>query len=252
VVSEQEIHRWVAWGIIATGVLVFSSLFFVTAPYGRHERKGWGPAMPTRWAWVIMESPAVIAFAGIYLLGQHRFSVAPLVLLGLWQLHYVNRTFVFPFRLKVEGKTTPIAVAAMAIVFNLFNAYVNARQISHLGSYEVSWLTDPRFLVGVAMFLAGRHINVEADRRLVALREEGEGYRIPRGWLYRYISCPNYFGEIIEWLGWAVATWSLAGASFAIFTIANLAPRAIAHHRWYREKFPDYPTERKALVPFLV
>ena len=86
----------------------------------------------------------------------------------------------------------------------------------------------------------------------MALREEGAGYEIPRGWLYRYISCPNYFGEIVEWIGWAVAIWSLAGASFAVFTIANLAPRAISHHRWYHEKFPDYPPERKALVPFVV
>ena len=83
-------------------------------------------------------------------------------------------------------------------------------------------------------------------------RSLGEGYQIPRGWLYRYISCPNYFGEIVEWIGWAVATWSLAGASFAAFTIANLAPRAVANHRWYHDKFDDYPPERKALVPFVV
>lgn len=250
--TEAEIHRWVAWGIVATGALTFVTLFFISAPYGRHGRSGWGPTMPTRWAWVIMESPAVLAFAAIFFMGQHRFAVAPLVLLAMWQLHYVNRTFVFPFKLQVDGKTTPVAVAAMAIVFNLFNAYVNARQISHLGSYGVAWLYDPRFLLGLSLFLVGRHVNVEADRRLIALREEGEGYQIPRGWLYRHISCPNYFGEIVEWTGWAVATWSLAGVSFAVFTIANLAPRAIAHHRWYHEKFADYPPERKALIPFVV
>lgn len=250
--TEAEIHRWVSWGIIAVGAVIFAVLFLISAPYGRHDRSGWGPTMPTRWAWVIMESPAVLAFAAIFFLGRHRFALAPLVLLSMWQLHYVNRTFVFPFKLKVDGKTTPVAVAAMAIVFNLFNAYVNARQISHLGSYAASWLYDPRFLVGLFLFLAGRHINVEADRRLVALRKEGEGYQIPRGWLYRYISCPNYFGEIVEWIGWAVATWSLAGASFAAFTIANLAPRAVANHRWYHDKFDDYPPERKALVPFVV
>lgn len=250
--TELEIHRGVAWGVIAVGALTFVSLLFITAPYGRHGRQGWGPTMPARWAWVIMESPAVIAFAAIFFVGRHRFAVAPLVLLAMWQLHYVNRTFVFPFRLKAEGKTTPVAVVAMAIVFNLVNAYVNARQISHFGAYEVAWLYDPRFVLGLLLFLAGRHINIEADRRLMALREQGEGYRIPRGWLYRYISCPNYFGEIVEWIGWAVATWSLAGASFAVFTFANLAPRALAHHRWYREKFPDYPAERKALVPFVV
>jgi hypothetical protein len=66
------------------------------------------------------------------------------------------------------------------------------------------------------------------------------------------VSCPNYLGEIIEWSGWALATWSLAGAAFALYTIANLAPRAVAYHRWYRESFNDYPPARRALLPFIL
>ena len=57
--------------------------------------------------------------------------------------------------------------------------------------------------------------------------------------------------EIVEWLGWALLTWSPAGLAFAAWTMANLVPRARAHHRWYRERFPDYPARRKALVPGL-
>ena len=70
--------------------------------------------------------------------------------------------------------------------------------------------------------------------------------------MYRHVSCPNYLGEMLEWTGWAVLTWSLAGTAFAVFTAANLVPRAMAIHRWYRDKFPDYPVERKAVIPFLV
>jgi hypothetical protein len=50
-------------------------------------------------------------------------------------------------------------------------------------------------------------------------------------------------------MGWAVATWSLSGLAFATWTAANLAPRARANHRWYLETMPDYPPERKALLP---
>jgi len=75
------------------------------------------------------------------------------------------------------------------------------------------------------------------------------GYKIPHGGLFERVSCPNYLGEIIEWSGWALATWCLPGLSFAVWTFANLAPRARAHHRWYRAKFPEYPEERKALIP---
>ena len=67
--------------------------------------------------------------------------------------------------------------------------------------------------------------------------------------MYRWIACPNYFGEMVIWIGWAIATWSLAGLSFAMWTAANLAPRAKSHKKWYQEQFADYPTERKALIP---
>ena len=44
-------------------------------------------------------------------------------------------------------------------------------------------------------------------------------------------------------------TWSLAGLAFVLFTFCNLAPRALANHRWYRERFADDPPERKVLLP---
>ena len=56
---------------------------------------------------------------------------------------------------------------------------------------------------------------------------------------------------MIEWLGWAIMTWSFAGLVFFFWTVANLLPRALANHRWYQEKFPEYPTDRKAIIPYL-
>ena len=75
---------------------------------------------------------------------------------------------------------------------------------------------------------------------------------IPNAFLYRYVSSPNYLGEIIEWLGWAILTWSVSGVVFLIWVIANLFPRAIAHHNWYKNKFKDYPKNRKAIIPKLI
>jgi len=251
--TEAQIHTYATWTEIALGVLTFVSLFFVTAPYGRHARKGWGPEIGQRAGWILMELPASVLWLAIFFAGDHALELAPLALMALWQIHYVNRTFVFPFRIKAEGKTTPLSIVLTAIVFNSLNAYVNARWVGHFGSYAVSWLYDVRFLVGAGLFVAGFAINQHADAVLMSLRKPGEtGYKIPKGGMYRFISCPNYFGEMLEWTGWAIATWSLAGLAFAIYTAANLAPRAIKHHAWYHEKFPDYPPERKALIPFVV
>jgi protein-S-isoprenylcysteine O-methyltransferase Ste14 len=229
------------------------ALTFVVAPYGRHARRGWGPSVPGRIGWMFMESPAVLAFLAFYLQGSHRAGVAPLVLLGLWLTHYVHRAFVFPLGIPGGAARMPLVVAALGFGFNVFNAWLNARWISELGAYPATWLFDPRFACGALVFLFGLGTNVHADRCLRALRAPGEtGYKIPRGGLYEYVSSPNYLGEIVEWLGWAIATWSLPGLAFAVYTIANLGPRALHHHAWYRRTFPDYPRRRKALVPFVL
>jgi len=243
------------WGVVGMGiaaVFVFPSLFFITAPYGRHARAGWGPTMPARAGWIAMELPAPIGFAWVYSLGPHAGEIVPMMFLALFELHYLQRTLVFPLLMRSSGKRNPIAAVLMAAVFNVVNASLNALAVSHVRMYEPSWLADPRFIVGCLLFVTGFAVNLHSDAILRALRKPGEvGYKIPRGGAHRWVSSPNYLGEIVEWVGWALATWSAAGLAFAVFTIANLAPRAVSNHRWYHEKFADYPSERRALVPGL-
>ena len=147
----------------------------------------------------------------------------------------------------------PLSIALSGIFFNLMNAWLNGYYIFTLsGGYPDQWLYDPRFITGTGIFIAGFIINRHADYTLAKLRKSDEtSYKIPYGGLYNLISCPNYFGEILIWTGWALATWSLAGLSFALWTVANLAPRAMSHHTWYHQQFPDYPAGRKALIPGL-
>lgn len=240
---------WVMFGLAAATFLAVS---FVVAPYGRHARPGFGPSMPARLGWVVMESPAVLALLLFFWTGEAPWQPGALVLLGLWLFHYLHRTVVFPLRMPAGGRPMPVLVAAMAFGFNCFNAFLNGRWLAGAARYPSSWLVDPRFLVGAALFFTGLAINWWADGVLRRLRAPGEtGYRIPRGGLYELVSCPNYLGELLEWFGFALAAWSLAGLAFAVYTFANLAPRAVAHHRWYQRQFPDYPPGRRALVPFV-
>jgi steroid 5-alpha reductase family enzyme len=147
----------------------------------------------------------------------------------------------------------PAVIALTGLVFNALNAYLNARWISHFATYETSWFTTPAFVAGATLFVLGMGLNIHSDNTLIRLRSPGETtYKIPRGGMYRLVSCPNYLGEILEWAGWALATWSTAGLAFAFYTAANLVPRALTHHKWYRNKFPNYPPERRAVLPFLL
>jgi len=236
---------------IVLAVVVFFALLHIDAPYGRFVRPGWGPTIPSRVGWILMEAPASVWFLAVYALGEHRGQIVPLVMLALWQIHYVNRAFVTPF-LTRSSRRMPVAVAAMAFCFNLLNGWINARWVSALGDYPVTWLADPRFILGVLVMAAGFVLNVRSDAILRALRRSHDGYVLPDRGPFRVITSPNYAGEILEWIGWAILTWSPAGLAFAVFTFANLAPRALATRRWYAETFPDFPTGRKALIPGVI
>lgn len=227
----------------------------LTAPYGRHVRHGWGPTLPALDGWILMESPALWVSFLVAATGRHRSDAAPTVLLRLYQLHYLHRALVYPFRVRGGArKRMPWAVAAAGFLFNVANAYLQARWVSHHGEYPPGWLRGPRFLLGAGLFAAGMGVNVWADSVLIALRRSAgdAGYKVPRGGLYELVACPNYLGEAVEWLGWAVMTWSLPGLAFFLATLANLVPRAVAHREWYKNKFPDFPRDRKAVVPYLL
>lgn len=251
--NEITVIRGLMIGMLIMAVIVFLVLFFMAAPYGRHIRRGWGPTLDNRKGWLIMEAPASLVFALCFLLGGNPVTITLLVLFTLWQMHYVHRAFIYPFRLHESAKRVPLVIIAMGMIFNTMNAYLNGRYIfTFSNQYDVQWLGEPRFIIGVILFITGFIINRRADGILRNLRKPGEtGYKIADTGLYHWISCPNYLGEILIWTGWAIATWSMAGLVFAVWTAANLVPRARSHHEWYRQNFPEYPAGRKALIPRL-
>ena len=236
-----------AWLVL--GAAVFAALFFIAAPYGRHIRKGWGYAVGNKLGWVLMEAASPITFAVCFILGGGA-GITGIVFLVLWEAHYLHRAFIYPFSLRGDRRI-PLSVVSMGFFFNVMNGYLNGRYIyTFSGGYGASWLADPRFIIGAVLFVAGFVINRQADQVLRGLRKPGEsGYKISYEHLYRWVSCPNYLGEMTIWIGWAIATWSWAGLAFAFWTVANLLPRARANHAWYKANFPDYPPERKALIP---
>lgn len=247
--------NWVLIGVCVVATISFISLLYFPAPYGRHDKAQSGLHINTRLGWVLMESPASLVFAYFYFTGTNPTALVPLVLFALWQLHYFHRSFIYPFQLKVQdGTGMNVATMLMGSAFCTANGYLNGSYTSTYGTHlDADWLTDPRFLVGIAVFAYGYFLNKQSDSILRNLRKPGEtGYKIPYGGGYQWVSSPNYLGELLTWIGFAIASWSPAALSFVFMTAANLVPRALTNHRWYHEKFADYPAERKAIVPYVL
>lgn len=239
------------WAWIGVAVLAFLALQWVDAPYGRRSTDGWGPTVPNKVAWVVMEAVVLVALLP-GLVSGHPTGTVTWLLVAAFCVHYLNRAFVYPLRTRTSGKRMPVLIMAASIGFNTVNGLLIGYQLGHLSHYPPDWFTDPRFVVGAVLFVGGMAVNRQSDTILIHLRRPGEtGYRIPYGGAFRWVSSPNLMGELIEWCGFALMSWCLPGLAFAVWTAANVIPRAQANHRWYLEHFPDYPKDRAAIVPRL-
>jgi 3-oxo-5-alpha-steroid 4-dehydrogenase 1 len=250
----QTVHTALIVFIFVMSALTWWSTSKRANRYGRYMKEGQKSTVSARIGWLMFESPQVVAFAATFWLTAGEPSVVAIAIFVVWQAHYVHRAVLYPLRRKADGKRFPIGGVVAGFVFNGINGFLNGYAVAMAGHLADSgWLTDPRFLVGTVIFVAGWLVNFHGDSVLIGLRSDGfTGYRVPTGGLFRWVSCANYTGEIVMWCGFALATWTVAGLSFAVFTIANLLPRALTHHKWYLKNLPDYPSNRKALFPGLL
>lgn len=251
---------------VLTIALVFAALviiggMFQLASYGRFASTAGGVNLNPKLGWWLMEIPATVVFAIFYLTGPVRFDITPVVLAAIWLLHYSNRGWFFPLSIRsVPGKSSSfnLSVLAMGMLVTSMHGYLNGSFFSHdyKHQYGIDWLTDPRFLIGVIVYLGGFILLVRSESIVRNLRDKKSPatteYKIPYGGGFRFVTSPAYLGELIAWAGFALLTWSLAGVVIFLITAGNLIPRAFATHKWYREKFPDYPAERKALIPGVI
>jgi len=244
--------------ILVLGALTFVGTLIKTNTYGRHMQGNEKLTLPALPAWLIFECPQWWAFAvtfwGLALVHDLSPSLPAILLFALWQSHYLYRSLVYPLRMQDRAKRFPLAGVVFGFGFNAINGFVNGFAVltaSHL--MDSAWLSDPRFVAGLVIAVSGWWINFQADGILINLRSDGStGYKIPFRGMFRYVSSANYLGEIVLWCGWALMAFTPAGLIFALFTISNLLPRALSHHRWYLQKFPDYPADRKAIIPKLL
>ena len=237
-------------------VVVFVALFFVNAGYGKFYNKNWGPTLDNHLGWFLMEVPVFVAMLALWWLSERRTDYVRLVFLLLFEAHYFHRSFIFPLQLRGHNRM-PLAIVGMGALFNTLNAFMQGGWIffiSPADMYPVEWLRSLPFIAGTVVFAAGMFINIQSDTIIRNLRQPGDtAHYLPKGGMFRYVAGANYLGEFMEWAGFALLTWSWAGAVFALWTFANLTPRAARTHDLYATEFPKEfdPQKVKRIIPFI-
>lgn len=240
----------------ALAAVVFVSLFRIDAGYGKFYNPKWGPSVGNRLGWVLMESPVFIAMIVLWAFSDRREDMVRLIFLLIFELHYFQRSFIFPMLIRGNSRM-PLSIILMGVLFNTANALMQGGWIFYVSAperYTSAWLSSPQFICGTLIFLFGMFVNIQSDSIIRHLRKPGDtAHHLPEGGMFRYVSSANYFGELLEWTGFAILTWSAAGAVFALWTFANLGPRAASIHDRYSQEFGnDFDAERiKRIIPFI-
>lgn len=237
-------------------VFVFIALFFFEAGYGYLFNPKYGFPVPNKIGWVLMESPVFIAMCILWWMSDVRFEAVPLILFLVFQTHYIQRAFIFPLLMRGNSKM-PFGIVAMGMLFNTLNALMQGGWIFYYApslNYYDGWFGKPYLYIGIVIFLFGYVVNLHSDYIIRHLRKPGDTkHYIPKGGMFKYVSSANYFGEFMEWVGFAIASWSWSGVVFAWWTFANLAPRARSLYNRYEKEFGEEFTSlhRKRIIPFI-
>ena len=242
-------------------LICFVSLYFVPAGYGKMASGKWGYQFNNKIAWLIMECPTVIVSVVFIFLSLHgnldkEQYVSRLILLSFFMVHYVYRSFIFPFLLRGKSKM-PITIVLMGFLFNTINASLICWWMfygSMTSFYGYSYFKSAFFIVGTLLFMLGFIANIDSDAYIRSLRCKGDDkHYFPNRHLYKYVCSANYFSEIVEWFGFALLTQSPAAFLFLIWTCANLVPRSSAIYKKYKSEFPKEMENKKVkrIFPFI-
>ncbi len=245
----------------AYALLVLVGSFFGTAAYGGRfsgSKKKKGLKLGAKFGWGLMELPGLIVFPVVFFMGPNSGQAVPLFFLAIWMMHYSNRALINPLRMRVQPGSSASFAFSVVIAgwITLFlHGYFNAAYLTQFGTqYTEAWFTDPRFIIGLCIYAFGFILNIHSDNILRNLRSPDPSpdqprYSIPFGGGFRWVTCPQYLGEILSFTGFAIMTWNLGAVFVLAMTAGNLIPRAIFTHRWFHKNFDDYPPERKAVIP---
>lgn len=244
------------YGMAGLAVVVFLTLYFVTAGYGQFRTKGWGWCINNKLAWVLMEAPAFLTMMVIWQTSGSPTEAPQIVLLGVFLLHYFQRSFIFPLLMSGRSKM-PVTIMLSGVTFNVINGIMQGGALYWFPreAYQEGWsyFMQSTAIIGLAVFFIGMAINLNSDHVIRHLRQPGDTrHYLPQKGMYRYVTSANYMGEIIEWTGFAIVAGSTAAWVFVWWTAANLVPRAHAIYKRYREEFgAEALAGRKRIIPFI-
>ena len=99
-IFNPDVFYVITVSMAVLAVIVFIALHRIEAAYGMTYNPKWGPSVSNRTGWVTMELPAFLCMTIIWASSPRASQIAPCVMASLFELHYFQRTFIFPMLMR--------------------------------------------------------------------------------------------------------------------------------------------------------
>jgi len=242
---------WTFWNIVFYIGFPLTSALAAYADYRnlfdgfRYSKFSNGRGIPSRIAMVVLYSLPILAATWAAWDYLPNASVIQMTVFDALLFHFAKRVLEALFLHKYSGAATVSATMFVAVFYSFV-----AGMISFLNAQTIPAM-DGLFYAGLVFFAFGEAGNFYHHKLLADLRKDREGYHIPQGGLFEYVTCPHYFFELVSWFGVALLSRHLFALMAFVAMTAYLVARSAKTRQWYQARFADYPTERKRMIPFL-
>ncbi|KAM3392034.1 hypothetical protein ACQJBY_013268 [Aegilops geniculata] len=232
--------------------MAYSKFWHVVS--GQQQNKGGtgGAQLAGRHGMLVAYAPALVAAAASFVVPGAVEGLRAELLAAALAVHFLKRVLEVLFIHRYSGNmplNTALTISSSYLLSAITMIYAQ-----HL-AVELPDPTTNLLYPGMLLFAVGIAGNFYHHYLLSQLRKGGDddkGYKIPKGGLFEFVTCPHYLFEITGFFGFAMISQTVYALTMASGTAAYLVGRSFATRRWYKSKFEEFPASIKALVPYIL
>lgn len=218
------------------------------------QMKDLGPQLPFRQVYLTEYFGPLILYVIIYFIAKamgkidEKVCLQTTLALVMWVIHYVKRIIETIYVHEFGDMTMPVRNIFKNCTYYYGFAIVVAINVNFFSFGNFTFLT----IIGLIGMILSIISNGYCHIMLKRLRTPGsQEWKIPKGFLFDYITTPNYFCEIMTWAFFNVMTgFPIMGIAFNFCGLYQMWEWANQRRAKYEKMFPEYNV-KWTLLPFI-
>jgi len=198
--------------------------------------------------------PILMSIVLAFYFGLNSCGVTHILAMFMSNFHYIRRVLESLIDIRGADRNNVVLVFAVVFYYWFIYGYLVLGSVFHESFNQTHTFLNV-YLKGacVIAFFYAEFNNYSCHNILRNLKAKNNGRRgIPKGNMFKFVSCANYFWELISWFFFSLFVNTLHAYLFVLYSFILMTFPAIEKHKSYQKNFEDYPKNRKAIIPFII